>query len=65
MMPSGWMQVSEDAYYVASQLAAVVKGGDFGAVLCGIESSDYNGSAVGGMLAEILGYSFGFGCFRP
>ena len=45
---------SEDAYYVASQIASVVKDGDYGAVLCGIESSDYNGSAVGGMLAEIL-----------
>ena len=46
---------SNDAFYVASQIAAVVSGGDYGAVLCGIESSDYNGSAVGGMLAEILG----------
>ena len=46
---------SSDAFYVASQIASVVNGGDFGAVLCGIESSDYNGSAVGGMLAEILG----------
>ncbi len=46
---------STDAFYVASQIAAVVNGGDYGAVLCGIESSDYNGSAVGGMLAEILG----------
>ncbi len=43
-----------DAFQVASQLAAVVKAGDYGAVLCGIESSDYNGSAVGGMLAEML-----------
>lgn len=45
---------SADAYYVASQIAAVVKGGDFGVVLCGIESADYNGSAVGGMVAELL-----------
>jgi electron transfer flavoprotein beta subunit len=43
-----------DAFYVATQLAEVVKGGDFGMVLCGIESSDYNGSAVGGMLSEML-----------
>jgi electron transfer flavoprotein beta subunit len=46
---------SGDAFFVASQLAAVVKGGDFQVILCGIESSDYNGSAVGGMLSEILG----------
>lgn len=45
-----------DAFYVASQLAAVVKEGTFDLVLCGIESSDYNGSAVGGMLSELLGY---------
>ncbi len=44
-----------DAFFVATQLAAVVKSGDYGLVLCGIESSDYNGSAVGGMLSEILG----------
>jgi electron transfer flavoprotein beta subunit len=45
---------SSDAHYVASQLAAVAGKGDFGMILCGIESSDYNGSAVGGMLSEIL-----------
>ena len=43
-----------DAHYVAAQLAAVAGSGDFGIILCGIESSDYNGSAVGGMLSEIL-----------
>ena len=46
---------STDAYFVASQIAEVVKNGDFDIVLCGIESSDYNGSAVGGMLSELLG----------
>ncbi len=45
---------SNDAHYVAAQLAAVAGNGDFGIILCGIESSDYNGSAVGGMLSEIL-----------
>jgi electron transfer flavoprotein beta subunit len=43
-----------DAYFVASQLASVVNSGEFDVILCGIESSDYNGSAVGGMLSEIL-----------
>jgi len=46
---------STDAYYVASQLAAVAGNGDYGVILCGIESSDYNGSAVGGMISEIMG----------
>ena len=45
-----------DAYYVAAQLAEVVKTNAFDIVLCGIESSDHNGSSVGGMLAEFLGY---------
>jgi electron transfer flavoprotein beta subunit len=43
-----------DAFFVASQLAEVVKAGDYQIILNGIESSDYNGSAVGGMLSEIL-----------
>ncbi|MBU0765482.1 MAG: electron transfer flavoprotein subunit beta/FixA family protein [Bacteroidetes bacterium] len=44
----------KDAYYIATQLAEVVKSEQFDIVLCGIESSDYNNSAVGGMLAELL-----------
>jgi electron transfer flavoprotein beta subunit len=44
-----------DAYYVAAQLAEVVKNEKFDMILCGIESSDYNGSNVGGMVAEFLG----------
>lgn len=43
-----------DAYQVASGLAEVVKAGQFDVILCGIESSDYNGSNVGAMLAELL-----------
>ena len=45
-----------DAFYVASQLAEVVKNEKFDIILCGIESSDHNGSTVGGMLAELLDY---------
>lgn len=43
-----------DAYFVAVQLAEVVKAEKFDIVLCGIESSDHNGSAVGGMISELL-----------
>ncbi len=43
-----------DAHFVAAQLASVASEGGFEVILSGIESSDYNGSAVGGMLAEIL-----------
>lgn len=43
-----------DAYCVAACLADVIKAKSFDIVLCGIESSDYNGCVVGGMLAEFL-----------
>ncbi len=43
-----------DSYQVAAALAEVVKAGQFDIILCGIESSDYNGSNVGSMLAEFL-----------
>ena len=44
----------EDAYFVAAQIAEYVKSNPFDIILSGIESSDYNGSAVGGMLSEFL-----------
>jgi electron transfer flavoprotein beta subunit len=43
-----------DAYYVAAQLAEVVKKEQFDIIMCGIESSDFNGSVVGGMISEFL-----------
>jgi electron transfer flavoprotein beta subunit len=53
-----------DAYFVAAQLAEVIKNNPYDIILCGIESSDYNGSTVGGMLAEFL-TSICFSCFLP
>jgi electron transfer flavoprotein beta subunit len=46
---------SSDAYSVAAQLAEVIRKEQFDIILCGIESSDFNGSVVGGMIAEFLG----------
>jgi electron transfer flavoprotein beta subunit len=46
----------DDAYYVAAQLAEVARTEKFDIILCGIESSDHNGSTVGGMLSELLDY---------
>lgn len=43
-----------DGIFVAAQLAEVLKKESYDIILCGIESSDYNGSMVGGMLAEFL-----------
>jgi electron transfer flavoprotein beta subunit len=47
--------ISSDAWFVAAQIADVVKKEQFDIIMCGIESSDYNGSVVGGMVAEFLG----------
>ena len=46
---------SSDSYFVAAQLAAIIRNEQFEIVMCGIESSDYNGSVVGGMISEFLG----------
>jgi electron transfer flavoprotein beta subunit len=45
----------KDAYFVASQIATAIKDEGFDMIIAGIESSDYNGAAVGGMVAELLG----------
>ncbi|MGC1392364.1 MAG: electron transfer flavoprotein subunit beta/FixA family protein [Bacteroidales bacterium] len=47
--------LSSDAYFVAAQIAEVIKKEQFDIIMCGIESSDFNGSAVGGMISEFLG----------
>jgi len=47
----------KDAYQVAAQIADFVNSQPYEIILCGIESSDYNGSTVGGMLAEFLDYT--------
>jgi electron transfer flavoprotein beta subunit len=48
---------SSDAYFVAVQLAEAIKREQFDIIMCGIESSDYNGSIVGGMISELLDIS--------
>ncbi len=40
---------AQDAFYVANQLAQIA--GGFDLIFAGVEASDYNGAAVGGMLA--------------
>jgi electron transfer flavoprotein beta subunit len=44
----------QDAYYAAVQIAEAIKDSHYDIILCGIESADYNGSALGGMLAELM-----------
>jgi electron transfer flavoprotein beta subunit len=42
-----------DSYFIASQIAAVAQSG-YDLVLTGKETIDYNNSAIGGMVAELL-----------
>jgi electron transfer flavoprotein beta subunit len=45
---------SHDSFYVASQIANVAKQGGYDLVFTGRETIDYNGSSIGGMVAELL-----------
>ncbi|MCW3091386.1 MAG: electron transfer flavoprotein subunit beta/FixA family protein [Ferruginibacter sp.] len=45
---------SHDSYYIASQIAEVAKQGGYDLIFTGKETIDYNGSSIGGMLAELL-----------
>lgn len=47
-----------DGFFVASQLAAVVKENEYDIVIAGRESIDYNGGQVPGMMAAILNLPF-------
>lgn len=43
-----------DAWFVASQIAAVAKNGGYDMILTGRESIDYNGAQVGAMIGELM-----------
>src|SRR6185369_16037562 len=45
---------SHDSYYIAAQIAAVAKEGNYDLIFTGKETIDYNGSSIGGMVAELL-----------
>ena len=47
-----------DGFFVAKQLAEVIKNGGYDLIIAGKESLDYNGGMVPGMVAGILGYNF-------
>ena len=47
-----------DGYFVAQQLAAVVKNGGYDLIIAGRESIDYNGGMVPGILATLLDMNF-------
>ena len=43
-----------DSFYIASQIAAIAKEGAYDLIFTGKETIDYNGSSIGGMVAELL-----------
>ncbi|MCH5597647.1 electron transfer flavoprotein subunit beta/FixA family protein [Niabella ginsengisoli] len=45
---------SADSFSIASQIAAVAKDGAYDLIFTGKETIDYNGSSVGGMVAELI-----------
>jgi electron transfer flavoprotein beta subunit len=45
---------SSDSYYIAAQIAAVAKAGAYDLVFTGKETIDYNGSSIGGIIAELI-----------
>ncbi len=49
---------SHDSFYIASQIAEVAKKGQYDLIFTGKETIDYNGSSIGGMVAEILELPF-------
>jgi electron transfer flavoprotein beta subunit len=53
-----------DGFFVAKQLAEVIKNGGYDLVIAGRESLDYNGGMVPGMLAGLLGFNFVNSCIE-
>ena len=49
---------SHDSFFVASQIAEVAKQQNYDLIFTGKETIDYNGSSIGGMIAELLDLPF-------
>lgn len=45
---------NSDAYYIAAQIAEIAKQGGYDLIFTGKETIDYNGSSIGGMVAELV-----------
>ena len=45
---------SHDSFYIASQIAEIARQGSYDLIFTGKETIDYNGSSIGGMVAELL-----------
>lgn len=49
---------NHDSYFIAAQIADVAKKNNYDIIFTGKETIDYNGSSIGGMVAEFLGMSY-------
>jgi len=47
-----------DSYFTAAQIAKIAKDGGYDLIFTGKETIDYNGSSIGGMIAEIMDMPF-------
>jgi len=45
---------STDSFFVAAQIAAIAKEGNYDLIFTGKETIDYNGSVIGGMVSELI-----------
>ena len=49
---------SQDSFFIASQIAEIAKQNNYDLIFTGKETIDYNGSSIGGMIAELLGLPY-------
>jgi electron transfer flavoprotein beta subunit len=50
--------INSDSYYIAAQIAEIASQGVYDLILTGKETIDFNGSSIGGFVAELLGLPF-------
>ncbi len=48
----------KDSYQTAKEIVAVAQNGNYDLIICGKESSDYNGGSVPGMVAQLMNLPF-------
>ena len=49
---------SQDSYYIAAQIAEIAKQNSYDIIFTGKETIDFNGSSIGGMVAELLEFPY-------
>jgi len=49
---------SADPYYIAAQIANIAQQGGYDLIFTGKETIDYNGSSIGGMVAELIDWPY-------